>query len=189
MPGELVRWPTDIANGPSLESRNTGWSRNETGIDWRPAGSGALTRRVLTARHDGFLLSDDPDRLDVNLVHRWLSTDAYWALGRTHDQVRATIAGSECVGVYREAGLDQVAFARVVTDGVVFAYLCDVYVDRAHRGAGIGRWLVRTLREDLAARGLRRFLLATRTAQGVYAPLGFTPVDSARWMECDLQAT
>lgn len=144
---------------------------------------------MLTARHNGYLLSDERDRLDVELVHRWLSTDAYWALGRTLEQTRGTIAGSEPVGVYRETDGAQVAYARVVTDGVVFAYLCDVYVDRRCRGAGIGSWLVGTLRDDLAARGLKRFLLVTQTAQGVYAPLGFTPVDADRWMECDLPAT
>jgi ribosomal protein S18 acetylase RimI-like enzyme len=144
---------------------------------------------VLTARHNGYLLSDDRDRLDVELVHRWLSTDAYWALGRTLEQTRGTVAGSETVGVYRETDGAQVAYARVVTDGVVFAYLCDVYVDPGCRGAGIGSWLVGVLRDDLAARGLKRFLLVTHTAQRVYAPLRFTPVDANRWMECDLGAT
>ena len=94
-----------------------------------------MTHGVLTARRNGYLLSDDPARLEVERVHRWLSTDAYWARGRSLEQVRAAIAGSESVGVYRAAGdparpgdngFQQVAFARVVTDGVVFAYLCDV---------------------------------------------------------------
>jgi GNAT superfamily N-acetyltransferase len=141
---------------------------------------------VLTARRaDGFELSDDPDRLDVKLVHHWLSTDTYWAAGRSLDVVRAAIAGSTAVGVYAATGR-QVAFARVVTDGAVFAYLCDVYVDRDCRGTGLGRWMVRHLRDDLAARGLKRFLLTTRDAHGVYGPLGFAPADPARWMECDL---
>jgi GNAT superfamily N-acetyltransferase len=138
-------------------------------------------------RDDGFLLSDDRDRLDLEQVHRWLSTDSYWAAGRTLAQMRAAIDGAEPVGVYRHGR--QVAFARVVTDGVVFAYLCDVYVDRSCRGLGLGTWLVRALRDDLAARGLTRFLLRTRDAHGVYAPLGFAAADSAIWMDCDLQAT
>jgi predicted GNAT family acetyltransferase len=102
--------------------------------------------------------------------------------------MRQAIAGSEPIGVYREADGRQVAFARVVTDGVVFAYLCDVFVDPACRGRGLASWLVRALRDDLARRGLKRFLLATRDAQDVYAPLGFEPVITERWMELDLRA-
>ncbi|GAB1644611.1 GNAT family N-acetyltransferase [Krasilnikovia sp. MM14-A1259] len=208
---------------------------------------------MLTRCRDGYLLTDDPDRLDLPLVHRWLSTDAYWAMGRTYEQMTTAVAGSWALGIYagepgsrtardastpgsrtardastpgsrtardastpgsrtaRDASTPgsrtagdasgsavpladegpggQVAFARVVTDGAVFAYLCDVYVDPAHRGVGLGRWMVGAVRDDLLERGIRRFLLATRDAHGVYAPLGFTPVDAARWMECDLRHT
>lgn len=141
---------------------------------------------MLTARRDdGFELTGDPARLDVDLVHHWLSTDTYWATDRTRDVVASAIAGSEPVGVYAPDGR-QVAFARVVTDGAVFAYLCDVYVDRALRGAGLGSWLVRDVRDDLAARGVRRFLLTTYDAQEVYARAGFVDVVPGRWMECDL---
>ena len=138
-------------------------------------------------RDDGYLLTDDRDLLDVEQVHRWLSTESYWAAGRTFAEMSAAIDGSWPVGVYRDGR--QVAFARVVTDGVVFAYLCDVFVDRSCRGLGLGSWLVRALRDDLAARGLKRFLLRTRDAHGVYAPLGFGAADPATWMDCDLQAT
>jgi GNAT superfamily N-acetyltransferase len=144
---------------------------------------------VLTAsRPDGFELSGDRSRLDLDLVHRWLSTDSYWAAGRTSQLVKAAVDGSEPYGVYGPDGR-QVAFARVVTDGAVFAYLCDVYVDRSCRGIGLGRWLVAELRDNVAGRGLTRFLLVTNDAHGVYAPLGFAPVDAGRWMECDLRAT
>ena len=119
-------------------------------------------------------------------MHRWLSTDSYWAFGRPQRQVRAAFDGSEPFGIYRDSA--QVAVARVVTDGAVFAYLCDVYVDPAHRGKGLGGWLVRGLRDHYAGRGLNRFLLATRDAHGVYAPHGFTDVEPGRWMECDLRA-
>lgn len=121
-------------------------------------------------------------------VHRWLSTDAYWAMGRSLDRVRAALDGSESYGVYLNGNSDgeQVAVARVVTDNTIFAYLCDVYVDRAHRGKGLGGWLVESLRDHLAERGLTRFLLVTRDAQPLYARQGFTEVDPGRWMECDL---
>ncbi len=140
---------------------------------------------LTTSRADGFELSGDRSRLDLDLVHHWLSTDSYWAVGRTPELVKAAVDGSEPYGVYGPDGR-QVAFARLVTDGAIFAYLCDVYVDRSYRGIGLGSWLVAQLRDNVAGRGLTRFLLVTDDAQGVYAPLGFAPVDARRWMECDL---
>ena len=89
---------------------------------------------MIARRADGYEISDDNDRIDVDLVHRWLSTDAFWALGRSLETVRRSIAGSVNFGVYDESG-KQVAFARVVTDLATFAWLCDVYVDRVHRGS------------------------------------------------------
>ncbi len=140
------------------------------------------------SRDDGYELCDDRARLDLDLVNHWLSTDSYWARGRSAELMRAAADGSQPYGIYRVADGRQVAFARVVSDGALFAYLCDVYVDRACRGIGLGSWLVGLVRDDLAARGLRRFLLTTHDAQGVYAPLGFEPVRAERWMECDLGA-
>ena len=135
-------------------------------------------------RDDGYLLAGDRDRIDVELVHRWLSTDAYWALGRTLEEMRGAIAGSVPAAVYAPDGR-QVAFARAVTDGTTFAYLADVYVAGAHRGRGLGTWLVSALRDHLAARGVKRFLLVTKDAQEVYRRLGFTDVQPGRWMEYD----
>jgi GNAT superfamily N-acetyltransferase len=135
-------------------------------------------------RADGYVLSSDPDRFDLTTVHRWLSTDAYWAMDRPIERMRAAADGSECYGIY--LGSQQVAVARVVTDGAIFAYLCDVYVERTHRGRGLGGWLVSSLCEHLAARGITRFLLVTRDAQPLYAQHGFRAVDPGRWMECDL---
>lgn len=135
-------------------------------------------------RADGYHLSSDRARIDLVRVHHWLSTDAYWAMGRPLEQMRAALDGSEPYGIYLDG--EQVAVARVVTDNAIFAYLCDVYVDRAHRGKGLGGWLVESLRDHLAARGLGRFLLVTRDAQPLYARQGFTQVDPGRWMECDL---
>jgi GNAT superfamily N-acetyltransferase len=144
--------------------------------------------RVLSAfRDDGYELSGDRSRLDLDLVHHWLSTDSYWARGRTPELMRAAVDGSLPYGVHRVADGQLVAFARIVTDGAVFAYLSDVYVERSCRGIGLGSWLVRVLRDDLAGQGLRRLALITNDAQGVYAPLGFEPVNAERWMECDLR--
>ncbi|MGI5211558.1 GNAT family N-acetyltransferase [Plantactinospora sp. CA-290183] len=143
---------------------------------------------LVITRFDGYLLSSDPRRLDVDRVHHWLSTDAYWALGRSRELMRRAIEGSSVYGVYRPGDEDQVAFARVVTDGATFAWLCDVYVDPAERGRGLARWMVAAIRDDLTGRGVRRLLLATWDAHPVYATAGFTPLAvPANWMELDLR--
>ena len=119
-------------------------------------------------------ISTDPGRLDLALVHRWLSTDAYWALGRSRGTVERSVAGSLNFGAY-ESGGRQVGYARVVTDLATFAWLCDVYVDPAHRGAGLGTRLAAAVLEHLAPHRLKRVLLATGDAHGVYAKAGFVP--------------
>ena len=136
-------------------------------------------------RADGYQISTDPDRLDLDRVHRWLSTDAYWALGRDRATVDRAFAGSLGFGVYRPGDGAQAAVARVVTDRATFAWLCDVYVDPAERGRGLGTWLAGAVRDHLAELGVRRILLATADAHGVYAKVGFGPVDPDRWMELD----
>ena len=133
-------------------------------------------------------ISDDPARLDVARVHRWLSTDAYWALGRTREHQERMIAGSLNFGAYEVDSGEQAAYARVVTDHASFAWICDVYVDPAARGHGLGRRLVAAVRDELAPLGVRRFLLATKDAHGVYAKLGFTPLDEPdMWMALQLK--
>lgn len=137
-------------------------------------------------RDDGYLLSTDPARIDLGLVHHWLSTDAYWALGRDRETVARAFAGSVPFGVYRPVDGRQVAVARVVTDHATFAWLCDVYVDTGERGRGLGNWLAGAVRDHLAELGVRRILLATADAHAVYAKVGFAPLtDPHRWMQLD----
>ncbi|GAA5009839.1 GNAT family N-acetyltransferase [Streptomyces siamensis] len=132
---------------------------------------------------EGYEISADTTRIDVDRVHRWLSADAYWALGRPREKQDRAIAGSLNFGVYEEASGEQVAYARVVTDEATFAWLCDVYVAPSARGRGLGTALVAAVREHLGPLGLRRVLLATHDAHGVYAKLGFTPLDRPdQWM-------
>ncbi|RMI29572.1 GNAT family N-acetyltransferase [Streptomyces triticirhizae] len=128
---------------------------------------------TVTRRPDGYQISTDPDRLDVDRVHRWLSTDAYWALGRDRETVARAIAGSLNFGLYAPDG-QQVGFARVVTDLATFAWLCDVYVRPEDRGRGLGTWLATTVRDHLAPHRLKRILLFTEDAHEVYARVGFT---------------
>ncbi|WP_262413766.1 GNAT family N-acetyltransferase [Actinacidiphila acidipaludis] len=133
-------------------------------------------------------ISADPARLDVPRIHAWLSTDAYWALGRTLAKQESAIAGSLNFGAYHVETGEQHAYARVVTDRATFAWLCDVYVAPAARGQGLGTSLVAAARDHLTPYGLRRILLATHDAHGVYARLGFEPLaDPAKWMALGLQ--
>jgi GNAT superfamily N-acetyltransferase len=137
---------------------------------------------------DGYLLTTDPARVDKAAVHRWLSEDSYWAAGREYDVVARSIDGSVPYTVL--AGGEPVGFARAVTDGATFAWICDVYIDRAHRGRGLGGWLVDAMVEDFAAAGVLRLLLATRDAHEVYRRSGFEPVAGPqRFMEIDRRPT
>lgn len=139
-------------------------------------------------QRDGYVLTQDADRIDLDRVHRWLSVESYWATGRERDAIERSIAGSQSYAVLRDG--TQVAFARAVTDGATFAWVCDVFVDEAHRGRGLGTWLVDNIVEDLTATGVPRILLATRDAQEVYARSGFTVLDAGgRYMEIDHRPT
>ena len=112
------------------------------------------------------------ERMDLGLVHEWLSTDAYWSLGRSRETVETAALGSLNWGVFTASGA-QVAYARVVTDRATFAWLCDVYVDRAHRGRGLGSRLVSAVVDELRPMGLKRVMLATADAHEVYKRHGF----------------
>ena len=137
---------------------------------------------------DGYEISTDPARLDVELIHQWLSQDAYWALGRSREKQDQAIAGSLNFGVYRSGSGAQAAYARVITDYATFAWLCDVYVARADRGHGLGTALAAAVVDQLAPCGLRRILLATADAHGVYAKIGFEPLaQPAKWMALGIQ--
>ena len=118
-------------------------------------------------------VSTDKDRLDIGLIHRFLSTEAYWSRGITRQTVERAIAGSLCFGGYLD-GL-QAAFARVVTDGATFGYLADVFVLAEHRGRGHARTLMTAIMAHPQLQGLRRFSLATSDAHGLYAAFGFAP--------------
>lgn len=132
---------------------------------------------------EGYEFSADTDRVDVDRVHRWLSTDAYWAVGRSREKQDHAMASSLNFGVYETASGEQVAYARVVTDRALFGWLADVYVDPSVRGKGIGTALVGGIREHLRSYGLRRVLLATHDAHGVYEKLGFAPLERPdHWM-------
>ena len=118
-------------------------------------------------------ISTDPNRIDVSLVHGFLS-NSYWAKGRPREVVERSIEHSFCFGVY-ENGI-QIAFARLITDRAVFAYLADVFVVPEHRGRGISRALLDAIFEHPDLKGIRLFRLSTRDAHGIYRKYGFASI-------------
>jgi GNAT superfamily N-acetyltransferase len=136
---------------------------------------------VLASR-DGYEIDDDPARLDLEVVYRFLSEQSYWAKGRSRETVERAVAGSLNFGLYQ--GTAQVGFTRVVTDQATFAWVCDVFVLPEHRGRRLGHWLIETMLAHPGLQGLRRLLLATADAHGVYADAGFAPLrEPWKWME------
>jgi ribosomal protein S18 acetylase RimI-like enzyme len=120
-----------------------------------------------------FAVSTDAARLDLAAVRAYLAA-SYWSPGLPIDVLRRAVAGSLCFGLYR--GDEQIGFARVVTDRATFAYLCDVYVLDAYRRRGLGRWLMEAVVAHPDLQGLRRFVLVTRDAHGLYERFGFRPL-------------
>ena len=128
------------------------------------------------------LISDEPARLDRALIHRFLSERSYWAKDVPRDVVDRAIEHSLCFGIY-EAG-QQVGFARVVTDRATFAWLADVFVMEERRGRGLSQRLMTAIVAHPALQGLRRFMLATLDAHGLYQQFGFSAVQNVeRLME------
>ena len=127
------------------------------------------------------ILSDDASRLQVDRIHGWLAS-SYWSPGIERALVERAIAGSHCLGAYRDDA--QVAFARMITDHATFAWLADVWVDESVRGQGLGRRMVGWFLDHPSFAGLRRIGLVTADAHGVYAGLGFhSLVRADRYME------
>jgi GNAT superfamily N-acetyltransferase len=132
-------------------------------------------------RNNTFLVSTDHARLDITAVHAYLSR-SYWAEGISLETVARSISNSLCFGLFDRSR--QIGFARVITDNATFAYLCDVYVLEDYRGQGLGKWLMKSVCAHPDLQGLRRFILVTRDAHGLYAQFSFTPLgDPSRYME------
>lgn len=138
---------------------------------------------IVEEHRDGYTLSTDKARLDVESIHAFLSERSYWAQGRSREVVERTIETSLCFGIYAQQEL--VAFARVVTDYATFGWVCDVLVLESHRGRGLGKWLIEAVVRHPELQGLKRLLLATRDAQGLYREYGgFVALQAPeRWME------
>lgn len=160
---------------------------------------------IVERRRGEFLLSTDPARLDLEMIHHFL-THCYWAKGIPLDVVARSIEHSLCFGIYDESRMElprparttgpvaptlsnqnrpvQVGFARIVSDFATIAYLGDVFVLESHRGRGLSKWMMECIMQHPALQGLRRWILLTRDAHELYAKFGFTPVKSPeRYME------
>ncbi|HZW93590.1 MAG TPA: GNAT family N-acetyltransferase [Candidatus Eremiobacteraceae bacterium] len=145
--------------------------------------SGAIDfEEVMEYHRDGFIISTNRERLNLNVIHGFL-TNCYWAKGISLEVVERSIEHSLCFGIY-EANGAQVGFARVVSDFATVAYLGDVFVLESHRGRGLSKWLMECVMTHPALQNLRRWILLTRDAHGLYSRSGFTPVKSPeRYME------
>ena len=147
-------------------------------LDLGSPASGAIAEH----RRGEFLVSTDPRRLDLGVVHQFL-TNCYWAKGIPREVVERSIQHALCFGIYDGSGA-QVGFARVVSDFSTVAYLGDVFVLESHRGRGLGKWMMECILAHPALAGLRRWILVTRDAHGLYKQFGFTALQSAeRYME------
>jgi GNAT superfamily N-acetyltransferase len=148
------------------------------------------------SRRGEFVISTDPARLELDVIHGFL-TNCYWAKGIPRDVLQRSIEHSLCFGIYDESKAKspvpadsagrrapQVGFARVISDFATVAYLGDVFILEAYRGRGLSKWMMECIMQHPALQGLRRWILLTRDAHGLYAKFGFTPVRSPeRYME------
>ena len=130
---------------------------------------------------EGAVVSDDPERLDLDLVWRWLSTESYWARGRSLEAVRQSFARSLGLGLYLPEG--QVGVCRWLSDGVSFAWLCDVFLAAEVRGRGLGTWMVSVGLEHPAIRGRGASSWPRPTPTRCTSGSGSRPSPSPRWME------
>jgi GNAT superfamily N-acetyltransferase len=137
---------------------------------------------VMEHRHGEFLISTDRERMNLDVIHSFL-TNCYWAKGIPREVVARSIKHSLCFGIFEGSG-KQVGFARVVSDFATVAYLGDVFVLKSHRGRGLSKWLMQCIVKHPALQNLRRWILLTRDAHGLYSQFGFTPVKAPeRYME------
>ena len=135
-----------------------------------------------TWQRDEYTISTDRARLDLDLIHNYLSNESYWATGRSREVMIRAIENSLPFGIYK--GESQAGFARIVTDYATFAWVADVFVLPEHRGRGLSKWLMEIIIAHPQLQGFRRWVLSTRDAHGLYERFGFIPLHRPeRWME------
>ena len=120
---------------------------------------------------NNYLFSTDKNKLQVSVIHDYLSKESYWAQNMPRDLVKETIAGSVCFGLYFNN--QQIGYARLITDNATFAYLADVFILKEHQGKGLSKELMKFIMDYPVVKKIRRFMLATRDAHGLYKQFGF----------------
>jgi len=141
-------------------------------------------QKIITLQDDVFLLSDDKDKLQLSVVYDYL-TNSYWSQGISSQLIERAIANSLCFGLYldtQENSRRQIGFARVTTDKASFAYLADVFILPDYENLGLGSALMSFVMQHTDLQGLRRFMLCTRDAHGLYKKFGFTEVENPKMM-------
>lgn len=131
---------------------------------------------------DGFILSTDKQYLDTDVIHHFLSVDSYWAKGITMENVKKSVEKSSiCFGMYEgdpaKGKAKQIGFVRAVTDFVRFAWIMDVFVLHEYRGRGLSKWMMETMVEQSELKDVRKMMLCTYDAHGLYAQYGFETLD------------
>lgn len=121
---------------------------------------------------ESYVYSSDKSRLQPGVIYQYLDEESYWAQGVPFETVKRSIEFSLCIGVYAEDGA-QIGFGRMITDRATFAYLCDIFILEAHRGKGLSKEMMHAFCRMADGFGLRRFLLTTQTAHGLYRQSGF----------------
>jgi GNAT superfamily N-acetyltransferase len=130
-----------------------------------------------------FMISNNKSKLDIDMIHHFLSEEAYWSKGIAPEIVKLSIEHSLCFGVYDE-NEKQVGFARVVTDYATVAYLGDVFILPVYRGRGLSKMLIEAIMQHPFLQGLRRWILLTGDAHGLYQQFGWKPIaEPVKWME------
>jgi len=137
--------------------------------------------QIFETQRDPFTISTDPARLDIDAICDFLAR-AYWANTRPRERTERAIQNSLVFGVYD--GDRQIGIARVVTDYSIFAYLCDVFIHEDYRAHGLGKWLIQTIMEHPDLKEMRRWVLVTNDAHGLYKQFGFASIeDPEHWMQ------
>lgn len=131
--------------------------------------------KTYEVKKEDFSISTDKTKLNIGIIYNYLCKESYWAKNIPMKTVKKSIKGSCCFGVYHKS--EQVGFARVVTDHATFGYIADVFILDEYRGKGLSKWLMETIMNHPELQGLRRWMLATRDAHGLYAQFGFLPLD------------
>ena len=129
---------------------------------------------------ENFIISTDKSKLDLAVIHKYLSIESYWAKNIPVALVQKAIEGSFCFGIYKKDDLNknrQIGFARVITDNATFGYLADVFILEEYRGVGLSKWLMQEIMNHQKLQGFRRWMLATRDAHKLYEQFGFTALD------------